>query len=829
MTHAASQAPSRPRALDDLLVVEVSTGVAAAYCGRLLAMYGARVVLLEPPDGSPLRFVGPFGSSDRPRESGALFLTLGAGKESIVLDLGSEDGRALFEAISSRADVLITDDARGMAAAGLDYESIARRNRGIVLASVTPFGESGPYAGFSATSAVIYALGGYTYITGDPDREPVSGPENLPEYVAGAYAYDAVLAALVARKRTGRGQRIEVSELEGIAAAHQWTLTRYDYNGRVQERNGNRYNSLHPVTCYECSDGVIAASPSSPAQLRSMLQLLNREDLFDDPRFATNSARIDNADAFDDEVQPWFRARTRAQAVAECQDFRVPTAPALEVEELLTHEQLVARHYWQPSAHPVVGHILLPGPPFRMPASPVEPDRAPLLGEHTEVLREEIAALAAGSGARVAAPTTATSGRPEPPLKGLRVLDLTRVWSGPLATRILGDLGAEVIKVEHPSARGPRRVPSVDPRRGSFYPDDIPGDDPWNRTASFNKLNRNKLGLTLDLATPVGHEVFCDLVRQSDVVIENYSPRVMGNLGISYDELRALNERIILVSMPGYGLDGPMRDRVAYGTTLDAECGIANLMGYADRGPLRFGVAFPDPVAGIHAAGAILTAVLQRDRTGSGQQIDLSQFECAVTLMGDQVVGYQLTGHRPPRRGNRHRWMAPHGVFACREPGTWLAVAVSTDSQWAELAALMGRRHLVEDSQYAVVTGRLTHEDELDAIVCEWLATQDAHSAMLELQSHGITAGEVLSAKGMHEDPHLRARGFFISLDHRSAGTHEYPGLPLKFSETPPVFRADAPRLGEHNRTVIESILGWDGARFAAVQEAGVIADRPPV
>lgn len=822
MTQASRQSSSP--ALDGLLVVEVSNGVGAAYCGRLLAMYGARVVLVESPGGGPLRQVGPFGSGENPRESGALFLTLAAGKQSIAVDLAAAGDRAVVDGLLARADVVLTDDAAGLAAGGMDYETLARRNPGLIFASVSPFGESGPYAGFAATSAILYALGGYTYITGDPDREPVSGPENLPEYVAGANAYAAVLAALVARKRTGRGQRIEVSELEGIAAAHQWTLTRYAYNGRVQERNGNRYNSLHPVTCYECSDGVIAASPSSPAQLRSMLQLLGREDLYDDPRFATNSVRIDNADAFDDEVQPWFRARTRAQAVADCQDFRVPTAPALEVDELLVHEQLVARGYWQPSAHPVVGDILLPGAPFRLPESPFEASRAPLLGEHTEALRKAIESP--GAIAMASREAAVTSG---PPLTGIRILDLTRVWSGPLATRMLGDLGAEVIKVEHPSARGPRRALPVDMRRGSFFPDDIPGDDPWNRSASFNKLNRNKLGLTLDLATPEGHEVFCGLVREADVVIENYSPRVMGNLGLSYEELRALNERIILVSMPGYGLDGPMRDRVAYGTTLDAECGIASLMGYADRGPLRFGVAFPDPVAGCHAVGAILTAVLQRDRIARGQHIDLSQFECAVTLMGDQVVGYQLTGQRPPRRGNRHRWMAPHGVFACREPGLWLAVAVASDGQWADLTTLMGRPELGTDSRYAVVSGRFTHEDELEPILAGWLATQDAHSAMLALQSHGIAAGEVLSAKGMHEDPHLRARGFFVPLDHPSAGTHDYPGLPLKFSATPPVFRADAPRLGEHNRSILQSLSVGDDARITALEEAGVIADRPPV
>jgi len=416
-----------------------------------------------------------------------------------------------------------------------------------------------------------------------------------------------------------------------------------------------------------------------------------------------------------------------------------------------------------------------------------------------------------------------------PPLQGVRVLDLTRVWSGPLAARILADFGAEVIKVEHAAARGPATIPGPASDRASFYPDNDPGPDPYNRSAAFNKLNRSKLSLTLDLAKPSGHQAFCDLAASSDVVLENYSPRVMGNLGIGFDTLSGLNDGIIFVSMPGYGLDGPMRDSVAYGSTLDAECGIASLMGYEGGAAQRLGVALPDPVAGMHAVGAILTAVIQRQKTGKGQHIDLSQLESMACFVADEVVGFQLTGQRPVRRGNRHRWMAPHGVYPCREPDTWVFVGVATDAQWIALASVLGQPQLADDQRFATIMARHQHQDDLDPLIESWTRTRTPMGAMNGLQAASVPAGAVHSAAGVHSDPHLRERGFFVRLTHPSAGTHDYPGQPIRFSETATVFRSDAPLLGQHNRAILGGLLGYPDERIRQLEAEGIIADRPPV
>lgn len=401
MTEAEGGRPIATKALAGLTVLEISDGVAAAYCGHLLAAYGARVLLVEPPSGSRLRRIGPFASPDGAIETGAMFLTLGAGKESLTLDAGTTSGVAVLEALCAPADVLLTDGARRLARFGFGYESLTTRFPRLVFASVSPFGDSGPYADFSATSSTLYALGGYTYLTGDRDREPLQGPEHQPQYLAGASTYIAVLAAVMARKRTGRGQRVEVSEFESMVAGHQSTLSRYSYSGYINERTGNRYMSLAAVDYYSCADGVVGMAASSPAQVEALLKLMGRDDMLQDERFSTHAARNANADAFDAEIAPWFAERTRAGVVELCQLMRVPAAPALEVDELLDHEQLLARGFWHVSPHPVAGDLQLPGPPFRMPESPYEPSRAPLLGEHSSEAYAEFAGLDAATQSRL--------------------------------------------------------------------------------------------------------------------------------------------------------------------------------------------------------------------------------------------------------------------------------------------------------------------------------------------------------------------------------------------------------------------------------------------
>jgi crotonobetainyl-CoA:carnitine CoA-transferase CaiB-like acyl-CoA transferase len=413
------------------------------------------------------------------------------------------------------------------------------------------------------------------------------------------------------------------------------------------------------------------------------------------------------------------------------------------------------------------------------------------------------------------------------PLAGVRVLDLSQVWAGPLATRILGDLGADVIRVEAITARGPRVVPAAVVNQSKRYPNNEAGARPWNREGMFNKFNRNKRAVTLQLNTPAGKAVFERLVRESDVVIENYSPRVMPQLGLGYDRLRELNPSIIYVGMPGFGWSGPNRDYVALGTMIEPAAGLSSLMGYPDSGPYKSGVAWADPVAALHAASAILIALWDRaaDPERRGQAIELAQVEAMIGFIGEEILAAQVRGSDPPRRGNRHPFYAPQGVYPCAGEDRWIAISVTDDAAWSALCAVAGF-----DASWAELRldERIARHDAIDAAINGWTRQQEQMELMHRLQARGIAACAVLDARQLVEDPHLAARGFFPLVSHPDAGTYPFPGLPIHLGRTPASYHRPAPGLGEHNREVFAGILGMTDDEIEALRSAGVIAEEPP-
>jgi crotonobetainyl-CoA:carnitine CoA-transferase CaiB-like acyl-CoA transferase len=413
-------------------------------------------------------------------------------------------------------------------------------------------------------------------------------------------------------------------------------------------------------------------------------------------------------------------------------------------------------------------------------------------------------------------------------LTGVRILDLSRVWAGPLATRILADLGADVIRVEAIGGHGVRVVPDAVIERSRRYPNNQAGERPWNREGMYNKFNRNKRAITLQLNTPQGKAAFEQLVTTSDIVIENYSPRVMPQLGLGYERLRELNPGIIYIGMPGYGWSGPARDWVAYGTTLEPGAGLSSLMGYPDSGPYKSGVAWADPVAGLNAAAALLVALWDRraDPAGQGQAIELAQLEGMVSFAADEILAAQARGHNRPRLGNRHPFYVPQGCYPCRGDDRWIAISVTDDAAWHALCA-----EASFDAACAAMRldQRSDAHDALDVAIAAWTARHDQIDLMHRLQARGVAACAVLDARGLVEDPHLAARGFFVTITHPDAGTYPFPGQPIHLSETPATFRRPAPGLGQHNREVLGGILGMTDAQMDELHAAGIIADEPPL
>ena len=411
---------------------------------------------------------------------------------------------------------------------------------------------------------------------------------------------------------------------------------------------------------------------------------------------------------------------------------------------------------------------------------------------------------------------------PPQALEGVRILDFSRIWAGPHATKLLADMGAEVIKVESTRAWDPHRMIAG----SGNLPDGEPGPDPWNRSGWFNTLHQSKYGITVDIHHPRGRAVLEELVGMSDVVIENFRAGAMARRGFDYQALRRLRPDIVVVSMPALGNTGPWKDFIQYGIGQEQLGGIAAMNGYIDGdGPVKSGVNFGDPISGAHAAGAVLSALWRRRRTGEGAFIDLSQLESSISVVGEHVIGFQMDGEAPKNRGNRHPAMAPHGVYRCRGEDRWIAIAVGSDDQWRRLCDVMEAPELAR--RYSDLLSRHENQDQINAAIGEWSKDKDATELMHLLQRNGIAATPVMSGQDIFDDPHYQERGLLELVDHPSTGPFLLPGIAWKMSRTPGRIRWPSPRLGEHNDFVFGQLLGMSTESVAAMATQGVSGSEP--
>lgn len=407
-------------------------------------------------------------------------------------------------------------------------------------------------------------------------------------------------------------------------------------------------------------------------------------------------------------------------------------------------------------------------------------------------------------------------------LEGIRVLDMGMFMAGPVTGLLLADMGAQVIKVESARRPDPLRVVG----RGLF-PEGNPGERPWNRSGMINERNRNKYGITLDLTTPQGQDLFKRLVRISDIVSENFAFGVMAKFGLDYPELAKVNPQIIMISISSQGLTGPEKHYRSFGNTLEHLSGLAYITGYTDELPKFSSNAYPDTLAGVLSPGLLLAALRYRRRTGHGLHLDLSQREQATAVMGDVLMDYFLNGRIPTTMGNRHPSNAPQGCYPCRGEDRWVTITVTSDEEWQRLCRVMGRPELAWEARFADVLSRGKNQDELDNLIKEWTLPRDHYEVMHLLQKEGIASGAVLDVAEVYRDPHLEARGFFEEATHPEAGTHRLKGRPLKLSKTPGSTRMPAPCLGQHNRFVFGEILGLSNVEIEELEGKGILSDTP--
>jgi crotonobetainyl-CoA:carnitine CoA-transferase CaiB-like acyl-CoA transferase len=760
-------------------VLDCTSGIAGPYCTKLLADAGADVVKAEPPGGDPLRGW----------RAGALFEFLNTSKRSITRD---------WHALARGADVLLADAGADRAA----IDAVRAEHPALVVVSISDFGLDGPWAGRPATEFTLQAWCGSTGGRGLPDRFPLAAGGRLGEWLAGGFAAVATLAAVRDARRCGRGAHVDLAILDAMAV----TMVAYPsvmatMLGWPEEHGPARMVEVPSVE--PTADGYVVVTTNSAQQYQDFLLQIGRADVVEhDPELAVYRSRWLRRDEFEAMVHEYTTSRSTEQVLEDAALLRVPCAPVHNGATLPTVDHFVERGVYVESPS---GRFVQPRVPYRITGvSPRPFGPAPAVGEHTGAVSWPPAADAIGSG------------RPGLPLAGVRVVDCTAWWAGPAATHVLACLGADVVKVESITRPDLMRYTASRPTDASQW---------WEWGGLFHGVNAGKRGITLDLRAPDGLELFHRLLATADVLLDNYTPRVMEQFGITWEAVHARHPRLVMTRMPAFGLDGPWRDRTGFAQQMEGISGMAWLTGYADGPPVLVRGAC-DPLAALHAVFATMLALDVRDATGEGVFVEATMIETALNAAAEQVIEHCVSGTLLTRAGARGPVAAPQGVYRCTGDDRWVAIAVATDGQWQAFRAALGDPEWARDPSLATDDGRRAAHDALDDAIADWCATRTVEDVVDLLWPAGVPVADVVRSREILFNPQLRHRGLFEPEDHPVTGTIDLPLLPFRFDTVDHWMARPSPTLGQHNDEVLAE-LGVDADARAALRESGVIGERP--
>jgi len=781
---------------------------------KALADLGAETLRPEPPEGEPLRRHPPLSQDGSVSLWHAYYAS---NRRSVTVDLSSADGRADLCRLALASDVVL--ECGALDAAGLTVEALLAARPSLVIVRVSSFGRTGPWRDYQAPDLVAGALGGVCATTGDMETPPLKGYGDLHFLLSGSYAAIAALAALRHRRETGEGQVVDLSVHEAIASCLENVFLRYWYHELLADGFGPvmpRRGSLHSTGYFQVMRAVggsllVTSAPDAQAQIAWLAEENAHADLLDERYQNTVNAR---------EFYPPLMAALRAWVATKDVDVLFAEAQARHhaygkvatVADVAANPQLAAREWWVDYPLPR-GTVRGPGAPFHLSETPWQPP-APyrVAGADTDVflggVRGDRAGLPPSGRETSARHRGASTSRTALPLAGLRVLDFTHVVSGPFATRILADLGADVVKV-HSAVRdtGARGVTGT----------------------PFLVWNRNKRTLALNMSTVEGRATCHRLAAQADLLIDNFSIGVLDRWGLGYETLCAENPGLIAISLPATGAGGPWSHYVMYAPTIHAVCGLTALTGVPERADIGIGFSYNDHMAGLQGVIAVLAAVEARWQSGRGQRIELSQLEVGVHLIAPALLDYFDSGRIATPTGNQppHANAAPHDCYPCLGDDRWVAIAVTDDAQWRRLRRVMGDPAWARDSALDTAAGRVACMAAVDAGVSAWTRTLDAYSIQDRCQVAAVPAGAVQTGIDLAEnDPQLRHGRFLFPLDepHPLAGPVYGDRLPLHFSRTPVADYRRSRLLGEDNAAVLADWLGTSAAEVRAGEAAGIFA-----
>ncbi|HEU5307581.1 MAG TPA: CoA transferase [Acidimicrobiia bacterium] len=782
--------------LSGVQVVDLSSGLAGAYCAKLLADGGADVVKVEDAGGDPIRRVVECGASLAPDEDGALFRFLCASSDSVVGDV------ELTRALVARADVVVW--AAGSTVA--DDPACAPRalhdlHPGLVVVALSPFGLDSPWADRPTTDFTRQALCGGHVQRGTPSRPPLMCGGTPGEWAAGVYGAIGALTALRRATEHGIGDLVDVAALDALMYSQPlYPVTWFQVAGEpFRPLRSSQLPNVHPT-----ADGWVSLQTTTGQQWLDFCVMVGRDDWLADERMARGTYRTLHRDEIEPVIDAWTSSQKTADVVELATAMRIPVAEVGNGANLPHFDHLVGAGSFTANAYGVIQ----PAVPYRLGggATPRPFGAAPAIGRDTESHRARIetSSVAVAKGA-------ATVGDVPLPLAGIRVLDVTAFWAGPLIGHACAILGAEVIHVESTKQPDGIRCNTTRPMSEPRW---------WEWCPMFQGSNTNKLDLAVELDTERGRDLFLDLAAVSDVVIDNFSPRVLEQLGLDQDVLLARNPRLVVLRAPGYGITGPWRERLAYAPTIEAQAGVAWITGFPDRGPEPpSGIA--DALGGAHATFALLLALEHRRRSGRGMFLECPMVGASLNLAAQQVVEHSAYGRLLERQGNRSTTGAPQGVYLSADvdpDGTqdrWVAISVTDDDQWRAFAAVLD-----------LDVGQRADEDQLDARIAGWCATRSTEAIVRLVSGAGVPCEPVVRAHEHDRLPPVAARQLFERVEHPVTGAADYIGAPFRFENGPRAHhRTRSPLLGEHNHDVLTRILRLDDDDVARLEAEGVVGD----
>jgi crotonobetainyl-CoA:carnitine CoA-transferase CaiB-like acyl-CoA transferase len=742
--------------LDGVHVVDALGGLLGGYCAKMLRDAGADVTLLEPSGGDELRewTVDATNNTDTGKP-GALFRHLRAGQRAVRAD--DDEQRQRWAA---SADCVIVGPE------GVDVDALHQADPGLVVVSITPYGRRlGPHP---VTDFTLQADAGGLAIRGRRDRDPYHAAGRTGDWFSAAMAATAAAAALRRVRECGHGGVIDLSRAECT------TLAMTNYASLMADLRGPKGLRGAPAITETPAieptlDGFVVFTTNTFDQFSAFCIMIGRPEFAE--QFASAGSRQMAWDEWNDIVHEWTSSRLTAEIIDQAVALRIPVAPVCNGATALNVDHFIERDVFVRSADDSFTAPRRPwaieGDPFPLPAEPPG------------------AAAATDPPQRTLRPGAAAVSEPSLPLAGVRVLDTTAWWAGPMATWLLATLGAEVIHVESTSRPDGMRLVG-----GMFH------DQPrwWERSWFFLAANTNKSAITLDLAQAEGRELYRKLVADVDVVVENYTPRVFDQFGFSWDVLRAANPRLVFARMPAFGLDGPWRDRSGFAQTMESLSGLAWVTGHVDDQPRLQGGPC-DPNAGVHAAFAIIAALARRDATGAGALLEIPMVESALNIAAEQVIEHSACGTLLERMGNRGPYASPQGLYAGIDGR--LAISAATDEQWVALTTVIAELGAHD---------RFVDIDTIDDEIERWAKNRETTAAAQLLNHAGVPAAVVRDPRLTTDHPEYGHRGFYETADHEVVGQHTVPGLPFRLSGVDRWIRESAPTLGADNAEVLARV-----------------------